>query len=147
MKKIMVAVVVMLFGLSVSAQNKVDLLKKYMSIKNALVNNDSKTASEVTQVFAKALKNEGNFSHKEGLTVGVERLAKAKGLEKQRAEFNDVSMMMWNVVKGPEKFGELVYYDYCPMKKTYWLSTEKEIKNPYFGLSMLTCGKVVETKL
>lgn len=39
-----------------------------------------------------------------------------------------------------------VYYQYCPMKKAYWLSMEKEIKNPYYGSSMLTCGKVIETK-
>ncbi|MAQ74933.1 MAG: hypothetical protein CL613_01215 [Aquimarina sp.] len=32
------------------------------------------------------------------------------------------------------------------MKKAYWLSKEKDIKNPYYGSSMLTCGKVAETK-
>jgi hypothetical protein len=34
---------------------------------------------------------------------------------------------------------------YCPMKKANWLSSSATIKNPYYGNSMLTCGKVVET--
>jgi hypothetical protein len=31
------------------------------------------------------------------------------------------------------------------MKKAYWLSGDAAIKNPYFGSSMLTCGKVSTT--
>jgi Protein of unknown function (DUF3347). len=31
------------------------------------------------------------------------------------------------------------------MKKANWLSSEKEIKNPYYGSTMLTCGSVVDT--
>jgi hypothetical protein len=31
------------------------------------------------------------------------------------------------------------------MKKAYWLSPDKAIKNPYYGSAMLTCGKVTET--
>ena len=38
-----------------------------------------------------------------------------------------------------------VYKAYCPMKKAYWLSAEKEIKNPYYGSAMLSCGSVMET--
>jgi hypothetical protein len=31
------------------------------------------------------------------------------------------------------------------MKKAYWLSGDKVIKNPYFGSAMLTCGTITET--
>jgi hypothetical protein len=31
------------------------------------------------------------------------------------------------------------------MKKSYWLSADEAIKNPYYGNMMLTCGKVSET--
>lgn len=41
------------------------------------------------------------------------------------------------------------YYQFCPManggKGANWLSKENEVKNPYYGSEMLTCGKVVET--
>jgi hypothetical protein len=50
------------------------------------------------------------------------------------------------LVKPSDKVNQPVYYQYCPMKKAYWLSKEKDIKNPYYGSSMLTCGKVAETK-
>jgi len=42
-----------------------------------------------------------------------------------------------------------VYYQFCPMaidnKGAYWLSEESDIKNPYFGDAMLTCGETKET--
>ncbi|MBA4058359.1 MAG: hypothetical protein C0490_26815, partial [Marivirga sp.] len=43
----------------------------------------------------------------------------------------------------------ILYLEYCPMANNnegaYWLSNEKEIKNPYFGDKMLKCGSVKET--
>ncbi len=42
-----------------------------------------------------------------------------------------------------------VYYQDCPMvngdKGAFWLSTFREIKNPYFGEAMLSCGETRET--
>jgi hypothetical protein len=38
-----------------------------------------------------------------------------------------------------------IYEAYCPMKKASWLSSEKVIKNPYYGSAMLTCGSVRDT--
>jgi len=80
------------------------------------------------------------------LLKATEKMSKANGIEKQRAVFNDVSTTIWKVVKKADKVEQPVYYQYCPMKKAYWLSKEKEIKNPYYGSSMLTCGNVAETK-
>ncbi|PKP34687.1 MAG: hypothetical protein CVT98_10650 [Bacteroidetes bacterium HGW-Bacteroidetes-15] len=44
--------------------------------------------------------------------------------------------------------GETIYVQHCPMadnnKGADWLSSEKEIKNPYFGSSMLKCGEVTK---
>lgn len=38
-----------------------------------------------------------------------------------------------------------VYLDYCPMKKSYWLSSEKAIQNPYYGKEMPACGSIEKT--
>ena len=42
-----------------------------------------------------------------------------------------------------------IYVDYCPMamndKGAYWLSNRKDIRNPYFGDKLMTCGEVKET--
>ena len=42
-----------------------------------------------------------------------------------------------------------VYVQFCPMadddKGGYWLSTETQISNPYFGDMMLRCGEIKDT--
>ena len=136
----------MLFSFSAFAQNTNDLFNKYINVKNALVNSDSKTASQAIETFYQSLKSAQNFAQKDELLRAAEKLNKANNLEKQRASFNDVSTQMWKLVKGSDKVSQTVYYQYCPMKKAYWLSKEKDIKNPYYGSSMLTCGKIAETK-
>jgi hypothetical protein len=69
-------------------------------------------------------------------------------LEAQRAAFEKLTAPMEALLAGELESGEL-YKEYCPMafnnKGASWLSQEKEIKNPYFGGRMLSCGKVTET--
>ena len=36
-----------------------------------------------------------------------------------------------------------VYVVFCSMAKGSWLQTGKEIRNPYDGKKMLTCGEIV----
>lgn len=66
-------------------------------------------------------------------------------LEDKREAFEDLSKIMYEVVN---TYGAktVVYKQYCPMaledKGAYWLSVNKEIKNPYFGNKMLECGEV-----
>jgi Cu(I)/Ag(I) efflux system membrane fusion protein len=44
--------------------------------------------------------------------------------------------------------GKTVYYQFCPMydnnKGGYWLSETEEIRNPYFGKEMISCGETRE---
>ncbi|UXX78315.1 efflux RND transporter periplasmic adaptor subunit [Reichenbachiella carrageenanivorans] len=62
-----------------------------------------------------------------------------------RGVFLQVSspMVDMTVVFGPLE--ERIYVQHCPMaernKGADWLSLEKEIKNPYFGSSMIRCGE------
>lgn len=41
---------------------------------------------------------------------------------------------------------KVLYQDFCPMyedgKGAVWISEYKEIKNPYLGTKMLTCGSI-----
>ena len=144
MKKLVFAIAVMFIGFSALAQNTSHLLDKYISVKNTLVN--GKDANAAIKTFHDAVKSEAHFAQKADLLKATEKLSKANGIDKQRAVFNDVSTTMWKLTKNSDKVEQAVYYQYCPMKKAYWLSYEKDIKNPYYGASMLTCGSVVETK-
>ena len=146
MKKISIAITIMLFGFTTFAQNTPNLLNSYLAIKNALVLSDQKTAKAAITEFQKKISAEKTFSQKKDLQKAIDKMANVNSLEKERAAFNEVSTLFWKVVKSADMASTPVYYQYCPMKKAYWLSTEKDIKNPYYGASMLTCGKVVETK-
>ena len=139
MKKL-VFIWLMLFGFSAFAQNTNDLYDNYINVKNALVKSNSNGASSAIDVFYQSLKSEQDFPEKKDLLKATEKLSKANNLEKQRASFNDFSTQVWKLVKGSDKVKQTVYYQYCPMKKAYWLINEKEIQNPYYGSSMLTCG-------
>lgn len=146
MKNIFLVFAVMLFAYSATAQNTNKILRDYIVIKDALVSSNSKEANSAIKTFYQTLKNEKDFTQKTTLFKATEKLLKATSLEKQRSNFNEVSTIMWKLIKSSDNVDKTVYYQYCPMKKAYWLSYEKGIKNPYYGSSMLSCGKVNETK-
>jgi len=67
-------------------------------------------------------------------------------LEEIREAFRLLSATMVKMTESFKPFSETLYVQHCPMadnnRGADWLSTEKEIRNPYFGESMLTCGEV-----
>jgi len=67
-------------------------------------------------------------------------------LEEIRKAFRMLSETMVGMSDSFKPFGKTLYVQHCPMadnnKGADWLSTEKKIRNPYFGESMLTCGEV-----
>jgi hypothetical protein len=145
MKKFLFPLAALLLSFSAEAQNVDKLMQSYLAVKDALVSSDSKAASAALGDLQKSIEGESSFAQKEALLKATEKMAKSTNIESQRAAFNGVSTTMWQVVKSADKRPQPVYYQYCPMKKAYWLSNEKEIRNPYYGASMLSCGKVAET--
>jgi hypothetical protein len=73
--------------------------------------------------------------------------ANAGNIKHQREHFDMLSKDLYDLVK-MSAAGEKIYVDYCPMynnnKGATWLSETKEIKNPYLGKEMDTCGSVKE---
>jgi hypothetical protein len=68
-------------------------------------------------------------------------------IKHQREHFKMLSEDMYDLVK-TFAAGQTLYKDFCPMynngKGGFWISETKEIKNPYFGKAMSTCGIVKE---
>lgn len=125
------------------------LLHLYYDVKNALVTGNANIASGKAGEFVKTLNSIpsgtiGNDS-RNALLKDAGTISQTKELKRQRESFASFSTNMYALVKTAKLFTEPVYYDYCPMKKAYWLSSEAAIKNPYFGSAMPTCGKVEET--
>ena len=115
----------------------------YLHIKTALVSSNGKEAQNGAVMLTKSLK---------GVKDADKALKAAKGmsssadLNTQRTAFSDLSNAMAVLVKGNLKSGT-VYKGFCPMALNggaYWLSSEKEIQNPYYGDKMLKCGSVKE---
>ena len=79
------------------------------------------------------------------LKTTLGNIESGSAIEKQRLAFADFSDALYSAIKMFGTTGETIYYQYCPMardnKGAYWLSAVEEIKNPYFGDAMLTCGE------
>jgi hypothetical protein len=78
------------------------------------------------------------------LSAEAQAIAGKQDLAAQRAAFQRLSDNVTILArKGPRE--QPVFVAYCPMKKAYWLTEVAEIKNPYYGNSMLTCGNLSDT--
>jgi len=76
-------------------------------------------------------------------------IAEAENIDTQRRAFKPLSDAMIDLFKSFGLEGETVYVQFCPMyddnQGAFWLSTQKQIKNPYFGDMMLTCGSTKDS--
>jgi Cu(I)/Ag(I) efflux system membrane fusion protein len=134
----------------------------YFQVKNALVADNlaeaQKSLGAIDQSLAKVNMGlvEGQVHDLwmgllQGMKDARSKMGTAKELEEARKHF---SMLSFHILEMTETFGvnkDAVYKDYCPMafgdQGAYWLSERKDITNPYFGASMLTCGEVKQTYL
>ena len=125
------------------------LLSLYYNIKDALVTGNASVASAKAQDFVNAANGGDNKSLPANsitdLIKDASGIAGTKDITHQREYFAGLSSSMSAVIKAVKLTDQPVYQVYCPMKKTYWLNSDKTIRNPYFGSAMLTCGKVTAT--
>ena len=129
---------------TVSKEQLEGMLSGYFNIKNALVETDAKEAKSAAEKMLNSL-GEEMTSLKSLLT----EMTATEDVEGIRKDFETLSTSMYAVVKeNADKKEATVYKQYCPMafnnEGAYWLSSENEVRNPYFGDKMLKCGKVEE---
>lgn len=117
----------------------------YTHLKDALVASKADEAKKASEELKKSLKDVKGSG--DALTATT-KLAAVSDLEEQRQLFSIVSNEMAVLVKGGQLTTGSLYLEYCPMANNnegaYWLSNEKQIRNPYFGDKMLKCGSVKE---
>jgi Cu(I)/Ag(I) efflux system membrane fusion protein len=135
------------------------VFEDYMVIEKALVNDNAETPKKAAgdllknlqKVDMKLVKDEPAHSRwmllEKELQESALAISKTSDIDEQRDHFIHLSAHLINAVK---TFGinQKVYVDYCPMVKgdlgAFWMSTEEEILNPYFGASMLRCGEITD---
>jgi Protein of unknown function (DUF3347) len=150
-KLLTIHVVVLIVAGSSSAQEKavsVNPLQTYYEVKGALISSNASVAGNKATALINAIKaNEKINASKvlrDKILFDAEHIAESKDIEHQRDHFTFLSTGFYALVKAVKLSDKPVYYAYCPMKKSYWLSESEAIKNPYYGNKMLTCGKVAE---
>lgn len=130
-------------ALAFNAQSQNKALNDYYALKDALVAGNSGEATKRAIVLKTEL--EKDFPEQNILLTETDKIIKAKNINDQRSHFAPLSAGMYTLAKTVKLSNAPVYYQYCPMKKSYWLSSRSAIENPYYGNSMLTCGKVSDT--
>lgn len=134
------------------------MIDHYLSIKDALVEDDESKAAAAAKMLAESV---SSFDHNliegsrhseldeilEGIKVNSEQIAKGE-IDTQRENFEEMADDFLELLE-ITGLDRTLYKQYCPMYNDneggYWLSESKEIKNPLFGSKMLTCGSVKET--
>lgn len=125
------------------------LLSNYYALKDALVAGNSNQAVSHAESFLKTAQGIDSKAGGKGnintLVKDAGKISGTKDLKKQREYFANFSTNMATFAKAVKLSDQPVYQAYCPMKKASWLTSEKVIKNPYYGSSMLTCGEITST--
>ena len=135
-----------------------ELVSDYFKLKDAFVATDEKQVEAEAKTVLSSLNKIDMTLLKDNAHVEWMNLLKSikenlnsiitmKGIEMKRSHFSIVSNKL---TKAVDKFGiessKTVYLEFCPMafdnKGAFWISSDKEIRNPYFGDKMLKCGEV-----
>lgn len=133
------------------------IVDNYLSLKNALTKDDSDASADAGKAMVVTLeKIDMKKLSAEQMKIYMDIADDVKehaehigdnggNIAHQREHFVLMSKDINDLVK---TFGteQKLYQDFCPMadggKGAIWISEVKDIKNPYFGSEMLTCGSV-----
>ncbi len=131
-------------------------LPYYLSASRALSQEDPHAAAENLERFKseleKVLSENSTGERAQGIVNDIQTLR--DGLQKTdhdldflRTQFSGVSNVLKKIFETYEYKEDLkLYLMFCPMafgnQGGYWLQDSQEVKNPYFGAKMLTCGEI-----
>lgn len=135
------------------------IVGQYLAVKNALASDNAAQAAEAAGALRDALQKvdkslltaEQKTAYdkaEEVIRQQAAQIADAAGdIARQRGSFFPLSESVYALAK---QFGggRTLYHDHCPMARdnqgALWISEQQDIRNPYFGSGMLTCGTVEE---
>ena len=131
------------------------VLKGYLEMKDAFVASDAAQVAAFARVTSKSFKaiameslGKMEQSHSKKSIEMLDAIGSDDDLENQRAHYVMLNENIVPIAMNINGVEELLYVQKCPMANNnqgaVWLSTEKDIQNPYYGDTMLTCGSVIE---
>jgi Cu(I)/Ag(I) efflux system membrane fusion protein len=140
-----------------------NVVTQYIQLKNALVDDNANLAQKTAKNVKKSLDDVDMLLLKgdahnlwmkslKPLKEAVTKIQNSQEIGIQREAFLVLGKNLSEAIKtlGVETENKQpLYLEFCPMadsnKGGFWLSYEEEIKNPFFGKAMLTCGEVKAT--
>ena len=141
-------------------QQLTNVYENYLVMKDAFVASEAHPVMVAAQDVEKSLKQvdmgllKGDahmdwMEQLKALERTISAISKSMDLDAQRTEFAEFNLAFYKSLKMFGLKDKTTYYQYCPMaiedKGAYWFSATEEIRNPYFGDEMLTCGETKET--
>ncbi|WP_373517429.1 efflux RND transporter periplasmic adaptor subunit [Pricia sp.] len=142
------------------SKNTQDAFKKsiipYLDMKDAFVASDAKkvvTFAKATLEKIEAVPEtelgKMEKSHFSKIKKMLTAIAENDAIENQRSHFVVLNQNMVPIVMNIDDMDSKVFIHKCPMadnnKGAFWISADKEIRNPYYGEQMMTCGSVVDS--
>jgi hypothetical protein len=132
------------------------ILTDYYQLKDALVAGDAAAAATAAGDMLKVINgvDRGSMTSsdhtafmalQDKLAYDARHISESKDINHQREHFMSLSTNLFKLAKQVKLSSQPIYEDYCPMRKAYWLTSDTAIRNPYFGSTMPTCGKVAAT--
>lgn len=119
---------------------------QYLQLKDVLVLSDSVQSRTSAKLLVGTL---AKITGSESTAKLANDIANESSLSKQRVIFTSLSNELIDLFKKSEITSGSMFVQFCPMANEgeggYWLASETEIKNPYYGDEMLNCGEVKET--
>ena len=121
-----------------------EIVNGYLDIKNALVASNAENA----KAGAVALLEVIDATRMPEMQQTTKEMAAATELGVQRTYFDSLSVALYEEIKEQPGNYQTLFKQYCPMafdnRGAFWLSSNREIENPYFGDEMMNCGRVEE---
>ena len=131
-------------------------LKPYLKMKEAFVDSDAQGVSAFAKATLKEILSipESELGKMEKLHLSKIRkiltaITGKDDIESQRRDFVILNQNMVPLAKNLDVVEPEVFILKCPMADNnhgaFWISADKEIRNPYYGEQMMTCGSVVDS--
>jgi hypothetical protein len=132
-------------GLSLPDQ----LLGQYFLIQKNLASDSIKGVSaavaRITEISRRAATSETHAKpHLIALANAAAKL-RATDLKSARNGFGALTDSLIGFLQATQAKTNPPYQFYCPMVQKHWLQPDKEVRNPYYGGSMLKCGELVQS--
>jgi hypothetical protein len=114
----------------------------YIKIQTALAEDSLRDVNAQATAIAKAVQSDSAKSLPAEAARQANVLAKAKDLKAAREAFKPLSDSLIKYLDANKAHAGHYVKVFCPMAKARWLQIGATVKNPFFGNSMQSCGKI-----